>query len=268
MMAERIQGRLEPSEDKPAGAPNGQVNLWILDDDQPMCQLLAHQCGRVGWLLQSFHHPRQLPQALEAGEPDLLVLDQLLPEKHGIDVLTSLRQQGQTFPVVILSALGASSDRIAGLEAGADDYLSKPFQFRELQLRIDRLLRTPRLASEPQPIRLPQSVSFQIGTLRFEVAQQRLLTTGGESHRLSRGDCALLAAFCRRPGEVLSRAHLLQSTGSLVTPGQSRTIDVRLSRLRRLFRQLEGVELIAPERGQGYRLIAEVNPLAAEESPL
>lgn len=246
--------------------PYQPLKLWILDDDQAMCQLLSQQFAKLGWKLQSFHHPRQLPQALEVNIPDLLLLDQLLPDKQGTDVLMNLRQRGQNFPVVMLSALGASGDRIAGLEAGADDYLSKPFQFRELQLRIERLLVPSRGPFVAPPPSLPQSLMFQLDTLRFVVGQQCLLSGEGESHRLSRGDCALLWAFCRRPGEVLSRAHLLQATGSLVTPGQSRTIDVRLSRLRRLLRQLVGSELITPERGQGYRLVATVRACAEATS--
>ena len=242
------------------------MNIWILDDDEAMCSLLSRQSQKLGWTIQAFHHPRQLPEALEKGQPDLLLLDQLLPEKHGLDVLATLRQSGRSFPVLILSALGAPSDRIAGLEAGADDYLSKPFAFRELQLRVERLMRPPFAAevhdrSPPLP-----SGTFQVANLRFEAGpQQRLITPEGEGHHLSRGECALLHAFCRNPGTTLSRAQLLQATGSLVMPGQTRTIDVRVSRLRRLLRELAGVELITPERGMGYRLVAEVKEFADDQ---
>jgi DNA-binding response OmpR family regulator len=96
----------------------------------------------------------------------------------------------------------------------------------------------------------------------LEVADQpQLLTSEGVCHRLGRGDAALLLAFCRHPHQVLSRAQLLQASGSLVSPGQTRTIDVRLSRLRRLLRSLTGSDLILPERGQGYKLNVEVRPL-------
>jgi DNA-binding response OmpR family regulator len=117
------------------------MNIWILDDDEAMCSLLSRQSQKLDWHIHALHHPRQLPEALQDGQPDLLLLDQLLPEKHGLDVLAGLQQAGRAFPVLSLSALGAPSDRIAGLEAGADDYLSKPFHFRELQLRVERLLR-------------------------------------------------------------------------------------------------------------------------------
>jgi DNA-binding response OmpR family regulator len=239
------------------------MNIWILDDDEAMVSLLCRQSQKLSWNLQALHHPRQLPQALREGKPDVLLLDQLLPEKHGLDVLASLQQEGRAFPVLILSALGSPSDRIAGLEAGADDYLSKPFHFRELQLRVERLLRHPftNPPAERSPS-LPAGV-FQLANLRFEAGPDaRLLSNDGDVQRLSRGECALLHAFCRSQGTTLSRAQLLQATGSLVIPGQTRTIDVRVSRLRRVLRDLAGEELIQPERGMGYRLVADVQELA------
>jgi DNA-binding response OmpR family regulator len=239
------------------------MNIWILDDDEAMVSLLSRQSQKLDWNVQALHHPRQLPQALQEGSPDVLVLDQLLPEKHGLDVLASLQQAGRAFPVLILSALGAPSDRIAGLEAGADDYLSKPFHFRELQLRVERLLRRPYSATPTdRPPSLPHG-TFQLANLRFEASPQpRLIVSDGTAQRLSRGECALLHAFCRNQGTPLSRAQLLQATGSLVVPGQTRTIDVRVSRLRRVLRDLAGEELIHPERGMGYRLVADVQELA------
>ena len=244
-----------------------QASIWILDDDEEMCSLLARQCEKIGWKLRSYYHPRQLPEALEQSRPDLLILDQLLPEKHGLDVMKGLRQYVRPFPVVILSALAAPSDRIAGLEAGADDYLSKPFHFRELQLRVERLLHSPAAAAAASPQPPPhQPNAFLIGTIRFTAEpEQSLLTASGESYRLTRGEGALLGAFCRNPGVVLSRAQLLQCTGSLVSSGHSRTIDVRLSRLRKLLRQLTGGEMIDPVRGQGYRLVGDVVPCIDDE---
>jgi DNA-binding response OmpR family regulator len=238
------------------------MNIWILDDDEAMVSLLSRQAQKLNWQLQSLHHPKQLPQALQHGQPDVLLLDQLLPEKHGLDVLAALEQEGRNFPVLILSALGSPSDRIAGLEAGADDYLSKPFHFRELQLRVERLTRNPYSNSQADRApSLPTGV-FQLANLRFEAGHQpRLVLDKGAGHRLSRGEGALLHAFCRSRGTILSRAQLLQATGSLVIAGQTRTIDVRVSRLRRLLRELAGQDLIQPERGMGYRLIADVQEL-------
>lgn len=243
------------------------AKIWILDDDEAMCALLTRQCEKVGWHGISFHHPKSFLLACKTSRPDLLVLDQLLPGKNGLDVLAKLRQDGHSFPVLILSALGAPNDRIAGLEAGADDYLSKPFQFRELQLRIERLLRPQSTVSGFIPPPSHYNGHFQLGPLHFEAGgQHRLRAPMGEWHRLSRGDGALLLAFCLHPGVVLTRHHLLQATGSLVNPGESRTIDVRLSRLRRLVRELTGNDLILPVRGQGYKLVADVKHFLDDES--
>ena len=252
-------------------------NIWILDDDESMCALLQEQFQIIGCSLKAFHRSHLLLEALQEDAPDLLILDLLLPDKHGIDVLSRVRQSSKGLPVLVLSALTAPGDRVLGLEAGADDYLIKPFQFRELQLRSERLLRRRRLLvnHDPQAAAPPVSAhplqggSYQLGPLRLEVDDQpHLVTADGASHRLGRGDGALLLAFCRHPHQVLSRAQLLQASGSLVSPGQTRTIDVRLSRLRRLLRNLTGTDLILPERGQGYKLNVEVRPLGDAAKPI
>ena len=251
--------------------------IWILDDDESMCALLQEQFQINGWSLKAFHRSHLLLEAVQEDQPDLLILDLLLPDKHGIDVLSRVRQSNKALPILVLSALTAPGDRVLGLEAGADDYLIKPFQFRELQLRCERLLRRRLLVNPDLQVAAPpvsahplQGGSYQLGPLRLEVADQpQLVTADGTCHRLGRGDGAPLLAFCRPPHQVLSRAQLLQASGSLVSPGQTRTIDVRLSRLRRLLRKLTGSDLILPERGQGYKLNVEVRPLgdAAQTIP-
>jgi len=115
-------------------------SIWILDDDEALCSLLMSRFEALGWSSTSFHRPRSFELALATGAPSLLLLDEMLPERRGVDLLSGLRLQGHRFPVVMLSALQSPEDRIAGLEAGADDYMGKPFSFRELQLRIERLL--------------------------------------------------------------------------------------------------------------------------------
>ncbi|MCS5690785.1 response regulator transcription factor [Cyanobium sp. FGCU-6] len=238
--------------------------LWILEDDDRLCDLLVASCAELGWKLAAFPTPRRLEQALDTSTPDLLLLDQMLPGKPGTDVLTWLRRHGYGFPVLMLSALGAPSDRIAGLEAGADDYMAKPFLFRELQLRVEALLRRnvacPDLATT-------SSTGYQIGAVRFDPARRRLVGRTGIPVPISRGDTALLLALCRRPGEPVSREVLARSSGSLVDPGRSRTIDMRLSRLRRQLVALgDGEEMVQALRGQGYRLQVPVVPFPLEEA--
>ena len=243
----------EPSS---GSAPSG-TTIWILEDDAALCALLSQRFEGLGLSLRVFPEPRGLDRALERDRPDLLVLDGMLPGRSGTEVLAGLRQQGHRFPVLMLSALRSAGDRIAGLEAGADDYMGKPFEFRELQLRIERLLSfsTGQLAFPP-----PHHDTFLIGSLRFEAALAELRTPDGSVSRISRGDAALLQALCRRPGEVVGRQSLARVSGSLVDPSLSRSIDVRLGRLRRLLCTLlpEAGEVIETRRGEGYRLLLPV----------
>ena len=231
------------------------LDLWILEDDIALCRLIAEQCERQNWTLQAFHHPCGLEAALAERTPHLLLLDQMLPEKCGTDVLASLRFRNHQFPVLMLSAMGAPSDRVLGLESGADDYISKPFLFRELQLRIKKLIENHAHVEPPSPT----PAVLRLANLRFEPGLHRILADQGDAIRLSRGESALLLAFCRQPDIVISRQALAQLTGSLVDPQRSRTFDVRISRLRRILRELTGGEdLIRPLRGEGYRLEATV----------
>ena len=230
----------------------------ILEDDADLCQL------QRGWQLESFHQPRAMERALLERAPDLLLLDQMLPLKSGLDVLAGLRRQGYRFPVLMLSALNAASDRIAGLEHGADDYLGKPFVFRELQLRVERLLRAesrpmPSAQAHQHQTAAPESPfpanAFWISATLFEPSELSLRGPDGALLRLTRGDTALLVTLCRQPDAVVSRQTLARACGSLVDVSRSRTIDVRMSRLRRLLQELEPQATnLESCRGAGYRL--------------
>ena len=234
---------------------NSSPAIWILEDDRSLCDLLCRLFEPFGWQTRVFHRPRSLEEGLSESSPSLLLLDEMLPERRGVDLLAGLRLQGHHFPVLMLSALRSAEDRIAGLEAGADDYLGKPFEFRELQLRIERLLASRAGAATAQ---VPPAAMdrFRIAGLLFDVAQAQITTPEGLVTRLSRGDAALLQALCRRPGEVVGRQTLARISGSLVDVSQSRSIDVRLSRLRRLLNGLlrQGEDVIEAKRGQGYRI--------------
>ena len=120
--------------------------IWILDDDAELGALLLSQFAQRGWSARHLSHPRELELALYQSQPDLLVLDELLPEQRGTDVLARLRRGLPHLPVLMLSALGAPRDRVAGLEAGTNDYLGNPFLFRELQLRVEQLLKPAQIS--------------------------------------------------------------------------------------------------------------------------
>ena len=232
--------------------------IWILEDDEALCALLTSRFDGLGWRTTTFHRPRVFEEQLACGAPSLLVLDEMLPERRGVELLSGLRLQGHRFPVLMLSALHSPEDRIAGLEAGADDYLGKPFSFRELQLRIERLL-TSESGGQPAKVPPPAQECFRIGTIHFDALRAQITAADGTVSRISRGDAALLQALVRRPGEVVGRQTLARISGSLVDVSQSRSIDVRLGRLRRLLEDfLQRGDAIEAIRGQGYRLQAPV----------
>jgi len=230
--------------------------IWILDDDAELGALLCQQFGRRGLAVRCLIHPRELEKALETAVPDLLVLDELLPARRGTDLLGHLRQSHPRLPVLMLSALGGAQHRIAGLEAGANDYLAKPFLFRELQLRVERLMHASVGSATGTPT-TPQR--WRLAGLYLNPDNLQLAVPGEPAQDLSRGDMALLHLLCSRAGKVVSRLELSQACGSLVDVQNSRSIDVRLSRLRRLLEEMQpGVPMIETVRGQGYRLVAPV----------
>ncbi len=222
--------------------------------------MLSQRLIGIGWQPHSFLEPRSLDDALLQSQPDLLILDEMLPDRSGSDLLAGLRQQGYGFPVLMLSALRAPADRIAGLEAGADDYLGKPFEFRELQLRLSKLLDLQSRFRTVPPI---MTSGFRVGAITFYPAKAELHSASGVVMRISRGEASLLQSLCLRPGEVIGRQSLARACGSLVDARQSRSIDVRMSRLRRLLEGLlpEQHDVIESCRGIGYRLLAPVTPL-------
>lgn len=238
--------------------------IWILDDDAELGALLRERFSRLNWEVSHLTHPRDLNRALAESVPDLLVLDELLPSQRGTDVLVGLRHSHPLLPVLMLSALGAPRYRVAGLEAGANDYLGKPFLFRELQLRIERLLASAAVDSPGMQTGLQ---GWRLAGLQLDPHRLCLGRPGEAGHALSRGELALLQLLCSRAGEVVSRQELGQACGSLVDTQTSRSIDVRMSRLRRLLEELEpGLPMIETVRGQGYRLLAAVKRLPRDGS--
>ena len=171
---------------------------------------------------------------------DLLLLDLMLPDGRGVGFLKALRVRGDVTPVIILTALDQVSDRIEGLNAGADDYLVKPFDLSELSARIGSVAR--RYAGNPNPI-------ITHGPLEIDLAA-RSIRRDGKAIALTAREWALFEAFLSRPGQLLPRAQLEEKLYSFDTEVESNTIEVHVSRLRKKL----GPQVIATERGMGYRL--------------
>lgn len=171
---------------------------------------------------------------------DLILLDLMLPDGRGIGFLKTLRGRGDVTPVIILTALDQVSDRIEGLNAGADDYLVKPFDLAELSARIGSVAR--RYTGNPNPI-------IAHGSLAIDIAS-RSIRSDGKPIALTAREWALFEAFLARPGQLLSKAQLEEKLYAFGSEIESNTIEVHVSRLRKKL----GAGVIETERGMGYRL--------------
>lgn len=171
---------------------------------------------------------------------DLLLLDMMLPDGRGIGFLRDLRRRGDVTPVIVLTALDQISDRIAGLNAGADDYMVKPFNLSELSARLNAVAR--RYSGNPNPL-------IGIGDLQVDLAA-RSITRAGKQVSLTAREWALFEAFVQRPGQLMSKAQLEERLYSFGAEVESNTIEVHISRLRKKL----GHGIIETIRGVGYRL--------------
>lgn len=193
----------------------------------------GHSVDWVCRLDEAAEHIRAVPY-------DLVLLDLLLPDGRGIDFLRRRRQAGDATPVIILTALDRISDRIAGLDAGADDYLVKPFDLSELSARLKAVAR--RYSGNPNPL-------LVLGDLSIDLAA-RAVTRDGRPVPLTAREWILLEAFLQRPGALLSKEQLEQHLYSFAAEIESNTIEVHVSRLRKKL----GADIVETVRGMGYRL--------------
>lgn len=221
-----------------------QAHILVVDDDTRLRQLLSKYLADNGYLVSVAADAAQARQQLGAMAFDLIVLDVMMPGESGLELTRDLRLHNQV-PILLLTAISETSSRIAGLEMGADDYLAKPFEPRELLLRIASILRR---ATRDVPPR-PQLCRF--GRFVFDLVRNELLAEGEVVH-LTSAESALLAVLAETPGETLSREDLAARTGN---SNNLRTVDVQVTRLRkkieddpRLPRYLQTV------RGRGYVL--------------
>lgn len=228
--------------------------IYLLDDDADIRELLVDYLTRNGLTVHSASNAQEFFALWNEGPADLVVLDIMLPGDDGFAVLRRLRQQSAV-PAIFLSALDGSTDRIVGLELGADDYLGKPFEPRELLARIRTVLRR---SSEP-PQQPPQGRLLHFGSWRLDTTARHLLTPEDVILPLSGAEYRLLCIFLERPQQVLSRDTLLALTQGRNAQPYDRSIDVLVSRLRNRLR--DGGRygtLIKTVRGEGYVLAAEV----------
>lgn len=233
-------------------APSSGASILVVDDDGQILQLVARFLRANGFRVQTARDGREMQSVLAEAGADLIVLDLMLPGANGLDLCRDLRKTS-AIPVVMLTAKGEEVDRIIGLEVGADDYLPKPFNPRELLARINAVLR--RSATSPQPL------SGKFRTLGFagwklDVLKRELTSPQGVVVDLSTGEYDLLLTFLEAPQRVLSREYLLDAARNRALEPFDRAIDVQVSRLRRKFGG--SGELIKTVRGAGYLFAADV----------
>ena len=230
-------------------------HLLIVDDDPGLRELLADYLIRNGFQVTGVADGRGLWAALEQTLVDLVILDLMVPGDDGLVLCRTLRARSP-IPIIMLTARGDDTDRIVGLEMGADDYLSKPFNPRELLARINSILRRARtVAVEPGVAR-----RFQFAGWTLDVNERQLVAPDGTRVLLGAGDYRLLRVFLEHPQRVLNRDQLLDLTQGREAAPFDRSIDVQVSRLRRRLRDdPRDPALIKTVRSEGYVLAAQVN---------
>jgi two-component system, OmpR family, phosphate regulon response regulator OmpR len=223
------------------------THILVVEDDARLRDRLARYLTNEGFRVTAAHDAAEARARMRGVSPDLLVLDVMMPGESGLDLTRSLREeQGHDLPVLMLTARGAPEDRIAGFEAGVDDYLPKPFEPRELVLRIRALLRR-----SPAPAPAPTG-PVRIGTASFDLDRGELVGPSG-AIRLTGGEAALLMALATRPGEILSREDIAMALGT--DDAGERAVDVQVTRLRRKIEaDPREPRFLHTVRGRGYVL--------------
>ncbi len=222
--------------------------ILVVDDDARLRALLSRYLAENGFRVSTAEHAAEARDRLRYLQPDLMVLDVMMPGEDGLTLTGSLRREARDLPVLLLTARGAPEDRIAGFEAGADDYLPKPFDPRELVLRIRAMLRR----APPPAASGPASGPVPLGPLLFDADRGELRGPAGIV-RLTGGEAALLTALARRPNQVLSREDIAAAL-SMDEAGE-RAIDVQVTRLRRKVEpDPREPRFLHTVRGRGYVL--------------
>ncbi|MCB1366735.1 MAG: response regulator [Rhodobacteraceae bacterium] len=225
------------------------AHILIVDDDERIRGLLQKFLSRNGYWVSAARDAAHARRLLAGLEFDLIVLDVMMPGEDGISLTRALRQTLAT-PILLLTAKSETTDRISGLEAGADDYLAKPFEPKELLLRINAILRR---VPKPQPEHeVPKTL--QIGGFRYDITRGELWQ-GSELIRLTSTESALMRIFAASPHQPVSRNRLVEDLGRDKGQAQERAIDVQITRLRRKIEaDPKTPRYLQTVRGAGYML--------------
>ena len=225
------------------------AHLLIVDDDERIRTLLQKFLIRNGFLVTAARDAAHARRILSGLDFDLIVLDVMMPGEDGLSLTVSLRETMQT-PILLLTAKGETTNRIEGLEAGADDYLAKPFEPKELLLRINAILR--RMPDTSAEDTAPKVLS--LGPIRYDMERGEMWQ-GDDLVRLTATEVQLMKIFSAQPGEPLSRARLVEELGRDRGQAQERAVDVQITRLRRKIEDNpKQPRYLQTVRGAGYML--------------
>ena len=241
-----------------------KTKILVVDDDARLRDLLNRYLGEQGYTVRAVSNATEMNRQLARERYDLMILDLMMPGEDGLSICRRLRGGNEDLPIIMLTAKGDDVDRIVGLEVGADDYLAKPFNPRELVARIQAVLRRrPPPAPPGAPSADAQLVEF--GEFRFNLAT-RTLTKNGEDVPLTTGEFALLKVLVQHPRVPLSRDKLMELARGREFGAFDRSIDVQISRLRRLIeRDAAKPAFIQTVWGFGYVFIPDGEPGKSEE---
>ncbi|WP_321338445.1 response regulator transcription factor [Breoghania sp.] len=230
------------------------TRILVVDDDQEICTLLGRYLTEQGFRITLAQSRQEFEKAIADSEPDLIVLDVMLPDGSGLDICRAMRNRSPSVPVILLTALKEDVDRIIGLEIGADDYLAKPFNPRELTARIKAVLRRTNADARAKG----EVRAYRVSDLMVEPSLRKVTRNSGEEVDLTGAEFELLRVFLDRPGRLLSREQLLDITqGRDCEPGD-RSIDVLMSRLRRKLSNGKRDAMFRTVRNGGYQLVVQV----------
>jgi two-component system OmpR family response regulator len=230
-----------------------QSRILVVDDDPELRKLIAEFLSHHGYRVRAVENVAKMRLAIESERPDLIVLDAMMPGEDGLSAARRLAAENGP-AVIMLSALGSETDRIIGLEVGADDYLAKPCNPRELLARVRAVLRRRRA----EPDGATSGRVYEFAGWRLDPGRRELRDPAGVLIELSDGEFALLRSLIEHPQRVLSRDQLLEFAHGGERDVYDRAIDSQISRLRRKLNERGNVELIRTVRNEGYLLVPKV----------
>ena len=221
--------------------------IYMLEDDTSIQNFVLYTLKNTGFEAEGFERPSDFWKRMEEQTPDLLLLDIMLPEEDGMEILKKIRENRKTknLPVIMLTAKGTEYDKVLGLDTGADDYVAKPFSMMELMSRIKALLRRSEVKEE-------KNDTYQVGPLFVSISKHIVKVNGEEITSLTYKEFELLSLLLQHQETVLSRDQILQSIWGYDFDGESRTVDVHVRTLRQKLG--DAGRLIETVRGFGYKI--------------